>query len=1059
MPRATATHATLTLPTYLIGPPDPNPALHREGVWAIYPYTMLDDIGHEVVERTYRAVVLENEHIRVTILPELGGRIHSIFDKNAGQEALYTNHVVKPALVAQRGAWLAGGLEWNYPAGHHCNTVSPVSGAAREYGEGSAACTVGVHDDGSATCTVGARDHTTRARWSVEISLRQDSTRVDTTVRVVNDRPLATRLYFWQNAAVRAPRNLQLVYPTVRAQSGGVEVRYPITEDGRDLSRYTTHQYLNDVFCLGSMECFFGCYYPDDDIGVVHCASPREVPGKKYFTWGNAPSGMIWADLLSDGDGPYCEIQAGRFQTQSVWEFLAPRAEETWQESWWPIHAIGGFQWATGGLALRFEADGALLHLGLCAAFRYSEASVRVYRDGEVIWSREATLAPESPLREDLPLLGPIEAHRIVVEWDGGTALDYVGGQAPRTSDPLADRLLAEIEPLDETTPLGLLRAGVRFEKQTDYVNARDRYARALEADPNLTDARVGLASIALRSGLYAEAEERARAVVVSDPDRAGARYVLALALRELGRAEEAAGHLELLRSHPVFAASSVVALAETGLANGNPHAARALEWIRRASAETDVRSYCIESAAERHGRDPAPRQVPSWLTDRADPTAVLLWIEAWLSGDEVPLRRITLGLPQEYLEAAWDYAACGFYDDAIRVVRKGIEDGPGVPETLCTGPGRSLHPMLYYTLGYLLHREGKEGEALEQLPVAAALPPDTVCPHRVEELRVLEWALEATPGDARASLYLGNLLWHLGRRDEALAQWHRACHLDPGLAIAHRNMAVAVTRAGLHEKAAECYTRAIEANPEDYRYYRDRDDVLRTLRTSPEERLAGLEAAPEATRARQDLAWRIAALRTVVGDYETAVRVLDTHTFCPWEGAVAMRRVYTDALSARGRQRLRAGDLPGAREDFERSLEYPLHIGVGQLPEPGEVRELYWAARARHRTGDDAGAIEALARALRETHPSASVGRCYQALANRLAAELGASGGNVPIDEEGLLSECREAAEAKPEDAETALALAMALELAGDTAGAERELSRARALNPELVEARLSRE
>lgn len=51
----------------------------------------------------YKAVFLENEYLKVMILPELGGRIQRAYDKTNGYDFVYYNHVIKPALVGLTG--------------------------------------------------------------------------------------------------------------------------------------------------------------------------------------------------------------------------------------------------------------------------------------------------------------------------------------------------------------------------------------------------------------------------------------------------------------------------------------------------------------------------------------------------------------------------------------------------------------------------------------------------------------------------------------------------------------------------------------------------------------------------------------------------------------------------------------------------------------------------------------------------------------------------------------------------------------------------------------------
>jgi len=102
---------TLELPTYVWGPPDPNPPFQRKGGGSIYPYPLLDDLGEDARPVRYRALVTENEYLRVTVLPDLGGRIYSALHKPSGQQVFHRNSVVKPGLIGLRGAWVSGGVE------------------------------------------------------------------------------------------------------------------------------------------------------------------------------------------------------------------------------------------------------------------------------------------------------------------------------------------------------------------------------------------------------------------------------------------------------------------------------------------------------------------------------------------------------------------------------------------------------------------------------------------------------------------------------------------------------------------------------------------------------------------------------------------------------------------------------------------------------------------------------------------------------------------------------------------------------------------------------------
>src|SRR6266446_2864890 len=158
--------APLSIPTYELGPPNPYPALldwQRRKWRPVYPYPFLDALTNKRIDKTYKAVYLENEYLRVSVLPELGGHIYEIFDKTTNRDVLYSNPVVKYAMVALRGAWVSGGIEWNFPDGHTLTTVSPIDYAMR------------MESDGSAAVAVGDTERVQRMQWRSSFACARDS--------------------------------------------------------------------------------------------------------------------------------------------------------------------------------------------------------------------------------------------------------------------------------------------------------------------------------------------------------------------------------------------------------------------------------------------------------------------------------------------------------------------------------------------------------------------------------------------------------------------------------------------------------------------------------------------------------------------------------------------------------------------------------------------------------------------------------------------------------------------------------------------------------------------
>ncbi len=333
---------TLEIPTYLMGEEDPNPPFPLADARRIYPYTLLDDLTNQRGAKSYKAVYLENEFLRAIVLPELGGHLYSLYDKVNKREVFYRNHVVKYGLVSLRGAWMSGGVEFNFPNGHTVVTVSPV------------AFTTMQNSDGSATVVVGDVDLVTEMHWEVALTLHPGQARLEQHVTLFNDTGLFDPYWYWANAAVPATDDMRYIYPMREANPHShTEIwSYPM-HDGVDYSWYKNIRQPTSLFGRDVHRNFFGAYYEKSDYGVVHVADFREVLGKKTWTWGVGDDGLIWTGLLTDHDGPYNEIQSGRFETQLNYEFLPPRRVESFTEFWYPVQGLGGgFVEATARLAL-----------------------------------------------------------------------------------------------------------------------------------------------------------------------------------------------------------------------------------------------------------------------------------------------------------------------------------------------------------------------------------------------------------------------------------------------------------------------------------------------------------------------------------------------------------------------------------------------------------------------------------------------------------------------------------------------------------------------------------
>ena len=308
---------TLQLPTYLEAPANPNAPfdLFTFGRFN-YPYPLRDGLTDKREVVSWRTLNLENEYLRLTVLPDLGGHIYSCLDKRTGQQMFYANSAIKKALIGYRGAWAAFGVEFNYPVSHNWASMSPVDFATAQ------------NSDGSGSIFVGNTDQVYRGRWRVELRLAPSRTLLEQRVELYNATDVRHRYYWWTNGAVQAWEDSRLVYPTELMATHGFTAIEPWPNDrqGRDMSviRNQTDGPVS-LFTYRTREGFVGVYHPHTKSGTVHIADPAELPVHKVWSWGYDRDAATWREALSDDNSGYVELQAGLFRNQETYAFLEPQ--------------------------------------------------------------------------------------------------------------------------------------------------------------------------------------------------------------------------------------------------------------------------------------------------------------------------------------------------------------------------------------------------------------------------------------------------------------------------------------------------------------------------------------------------------------------------------------------------------------------------------------------------------------------------------------------------------------------------------------------------------------
>jgi hypothetical protein len=391
----------VTLPTYLEGPADLKPVLDAMTVndyEANYPYANRTNLGHQRAMSEWRRLVIENQYLVCSFLPDLGGHLYTCLDKLSGRPMFHTNGSIKKGLIGLRGAWVSLGIELNFPIGHTRVTVSPVDFAWRQ-------------EPDRAVVWVGARDRVTGMEWRVEFVLREGVAMLEQNVTLSNQTAARHPYYWWSNAAVKLERDTRLVLPTHLVAFHGENRMdsWPVAttgvDKGIDQSMVGNMKGALSVFAHGTREPFFAAYQGSSRTATAHVADPAAVPGKKLWAWGANDAEIRRA--LSDDNSEYIEIQAGVFPTQEELEFLGPFEERRFTEYWLPARELDGITrantWGVLYFGRRTTEGKSELTAELNVTRNLNGARVRILNGSATVWDETGDLAPAHTLSHSIP--------------------------------------------------------------------------------------------------------------------------------------------------------------------------------------------------------------------------------------------------------------------------------------------------------------------------------------------------------------------------------------------------------------------------------------------------------------------------------------------------------------------------------------------------------------------------------------------------------------------------------------------------------------------------------
>lgn len=920
---------TVSLPTWTTGAEDPNPMFLEKRVYqgssgAVYPYGVIDTLTGEREMRDYQAVWLENNFIRIMLLPELGGRIHRAYDKVKQRDFVYYNEVVKPALVGLLGPWISGGIEFNWPQHHRPTTFMRVD------------FTIQKGDNGAQTVWMGEAEPMRGLQVMTGFTLYPDRALIEITGKVFNGNATARHFLWWANPAVKGGDAHQSVFPpdvTAVFDHGKRAVSaFPIAtgtyykvdySTGVDISRYKNVPVPTSYMAEKSEYDFVGAYHHEERGGLLHVADHHVSPGKKQWSWGHGDFGQAWDRNLTDENGPYIELMTGVFtDNQPDFTWLAPFEEKIFVQNFLPYGELGRVQNANTRLAMKLIRESQQLQLGIYAIAPLENVSVELSAGDQPLFETQLTLMPGESWQHTLPDLSPQRLTLTVKSSEGQTILQYQEHLAQET--PLPEPASAPALPENITNADELYFIGQHLEQYNHASRfAADYYRRAIALDPYDYRNNVALGTLSLNSADWVLAERCARAALVrahglnKNPRDGEASMLLATALERQGDDNGAWDSYFKASWSGNCRDAAFGSLARLAMKRGDP--ADALEKVNtslRVNGSNHLAMGLKALALTGCGRrDEAIAFIDQRLQDY--PLSYSLHCARWLICQD--------NASQETL---------------IQVTgRRGINASLLAGWLLSMGQAASAEQLLAVldcqeTIPLLWQASLTKNRDTRQqlLDAAQRCHANRVrFPNTLDEVQRLE-----TLRDNAFACYLLGCFWYSKRRyEQAVACWRETLTHLPDYAPAHRLLGIYAWNKQHDAPAAlASILRAVEAEPDNARFLFELDYLKKLTATGVSDRLQQLEARREVCLRRDDLTAEFLSLWNSQGDYDAAAQILKNREFHPWEGGEGkVTGQYLINQQHRALDAIARQDFSLANQLLEKALHYPHNLGEGRLP------------------------------------------------------------------------------------------------------------------------------
>lgn len=925
-PNASINEFDRKIKTYPYSDPDPIP---QPGSY-FYPYFRFDGFTQESTDKSWKVIELENKYIKVTIYPEIGGKIWGAVEKSTGNEFIYSNSVVKFRDIAMRGPWTSGGIEMNFGIiGHAPTTSSSVDYCFQ------------TKDDGSVSCYLSATDLLTRTRWETEVNLQKDEAFFTTNTTWHNPNPLVQPYYHWMNSAYQAAEDLEFCFPgSSWIGHDGQAYAWPVDEQGRVLSRYRENNFgdAKSYHIVGNVGDYYAAYWHDLNFGSGHYASYGEKLGMKIFLWDQSRAGAIWEDLLTDTDGQYVELQSGRLFNQAVpastrtpfkHHGFDPYATDVFKEYWFPVLNTGGVVKANPWGVLNVIRTGQSLEIRFCPLRKINDKML-IYCGKKLVSEKVIGLDVLEPWSEQLEgnLSGPL---KIVM---GDQKMVY----SERPEDNDSKRPLESPVKFDWESAYGLYVNGQNWTYQRKYDAAGECFLKCIKKEPYYAPALNQLAVLYYRKADWKTAlgyAQKSLSVNAYDPE---ANFIYGLINRKTGNYLSAKDGFAVASLAPAFRNAAWVELSklfllQNDLATAGFYAEKALQTNR-----TDIEAGKLMAViCRKEGNIQLAQKYISKIRESVLLNPVVNFEAMLLQNDMSAERKFQDQIKSElkheiYLEMAGWYEDIGCANEAVRVLKMAVP-----------------HPLVCIHLAYLSSRAGDKSRSEEYLDNAIQLSPDFVFPFRTEDKMMLDWAMDQS-GSWIFKYYSALLNQSLGNGEIAQGLF-RECDSSPEYPYFY----VARTSALSGEPGYDAEQDLLKAKTlgeNDWRIAERLISYYLSCNRSAEA-LALVKMSAVKFPSNNTLKYVYAKCLMAVGEYTRAREMLATTVILPSEGARFGRTTYRQACIMEGIRSCEEGKYNAAIRLSGLARLWPENLGAGKPYDTDERIEDFLEAFCREKKGD----------------------------------------------------------------------------------------------------------